>query len=61
VKQLRQAVLDERAACIRIVTDYQVPVGNSPAGEMASDWTMQALREIRDAIRARGAAQEGGE
>jgi hypothetical protein len=39
----------ERAA--KIVTTYQVPVGNSAAGEMAADWTMDALREIRNAIR----------
>lgn len=37
---------------IKIVESHQVPVGNSAAGEMACEWTMDALREIRAAIRA---------
>ena len=41
----------ERERCVRIVEAHQVPVGNSAAGEMAAEWTMDALREIRDAIR----------
>lgn len=40
----------ERERCIQIVETYQVPVGNSAAGEMAAEWTMDALREVRDAI-----------
>lgn len=43
----------EREDCIRTIELYQVPVGNSAAGEMAAEWTMDALREVRDAIRAR--------
>ncbi len=35
---------------IHIIEAYQVPVGNSAAGEMAAEWTMAALREIRDEI-----------
>ena len=51
-----QAALDagvaaERERCVRIVEAYPVPVGNSAAGEMAAERTMDALREIRDAIR----------
>lgn len=42
--------------CVRIIEGYQVPVGNSAAGEMAAEWTMDALREVREAIRA---AQKG--
>lgn len=48
----------ERAAYERarhIVRTYQVPVGNSPAGEMACEWTMDALKEIDDAIAELGA------
>lgn len=45
------AVAAERERCIRIVETYQVPVGNSAAGEMAAEWTLQALREVRDEIR----------
>jgi hypothetical protein len=40
-----------RQRCVQIVEAYKVPVGNSAAGEMAAEWTMDALREIRDAIR----------
>ena len=41
----------ERGRCLRIIEAHQVPVGNSAAGEMAAEWTMEALREVRDAIR----------
>jgi hypothetical protein len=43
----------ERQACIDIIEAYRIPVGNSPAGEMACEWTYKALHEIRDDIRAR--------
>ena len=48
----------ERAAYERarhIVRTYKVPVGNSAAGEMACEWTMEALKEIDNAILALGA------
>jgi hypothetical protein len=51
---LEEAVEAEREACVKIIKAYQIPIGNSPAGEMARDWTVDALKEIRDAIRARG-------
>ena len=44
----------EREACIEIVESYRVSVGNSCAGELACEWTMENLREIREAIRTRG-------
>ena len=44
----------EREACISIIEGYRIPVGNSAAGEMACEWTYDALREIRAAIRAHG-------
>ena len=44
----------EREACMKIIKAYQIPIGNSPAGEMARDWTVDALKYIRDEIRARG-------
>ncbi len=44
----------EREACIKVIETHQIPVGNSAAGELARDWTYDALREIRDEIRARG-------
>ena len=45
---------EEREACIEIIETYRIPVGNSPSGELACEWTYRALHEIRDDIRARG-------
>lgn len=36
---------------INIIETYEVPIGNSPAGELACDWTFDALRKIRDQIK----------
>ncbi len=36
---------------IAIVETYRVSVGNSAAGEMAAEWTMENLRDIRDELR----------
>lgn len=36
--------------CLEIVERYQVPIGNSAAGELAREWTMEALRQIREEI-----------
>ena len=44
----------ERKAFIEILETYRIPVGNSPAGELACEWTYRALHEIRDDIRERG-------
>ena len=44
---------DENEACAQIVGMYQIPLGNSAAGEMACEWTYDALNEVYDAIRAR--------
>lgn len=44
----------EREACVQIVEEYRIPVGNSVAGELAREWTYYALKEIREDIRARG-------
>lgn len=49
-------VAEERERVIKIIEAYRVPVGNSAAGEMACDWTLEALREIRAAIRGTEAA-----
>ncbi len=37
--------------CVNKLETYQIPVGNSAAGELACTWTYDALREIRDDIR----------
>ena len=37
--------------CVDKIETYRIPVGNSAAGEMACDWTYDALKEIRDEIK----------
>ena len=46
----------EREACLGVIETHQIPVGNSAAGEMACEWTYDALKEIATNIRARGQA-----
>lgn len=37
--------------CIDSIETYRIPVGNSAAGELACEWTYDALLEIRDEIK----------
>lgn len=37
--------------CIDKIETYRIPVGNSAAGEMACEWTYDALESIRDDIK----------
>ncbi len=37
--------------CIDEIETYQIPVGNSAAGEMACEWTYDALKDIRQNIK----------
>ena len=37
--------------CLNIIKQYPIPVGNSPAGELAAEWTYTALEQIRDTIK----------
>ena len=46
---VRAQALEE---AINIIEEYRIPVGNSAAGEMACEWTYDALHRIRDDIRA---------
>ena len=46
------AVAAERERCIGIIESHHIPVGNSATGEMACEWTYDALKTIRAAIRA---------
>jgi hypothetical protein len=48
VEQFAELVIQE---CINQIESYQIPVGNSPAGELASEWTYDALSTIRDNIK----------
>ena len=50
--QLAAAVAAERERCIGIIESHHIPVGNSATGEMACEWTYDALKTIRAAIRA---------
>ena len=46
--EVARAVLEGAA---KVLTHYQIPVGNSAAGELACEWTYDALKECRDNIR----------
>ena len=45
---------DEREECLKIIDNYEIPVGNSRAGEISCAMTYGALKDIHDAIKARG-------
>lgn len=46
---VRAQTLEE---AVTIIEEHRIPVGNSAAGEMACEWTYDALHRIRDDIRA---------
>ena len=46
------------AECIDKIETYRIPVGNSAAGEMACEWTYDALKEIRDEIKEHFGVEE---
>jgi hypothetical protein len=48
MREFAQLIVKE---CIGKIETYQIPVGNSAAGEMACEWTYDALKEIRDEIK----------
>ena len=37
--------------CLDQIESYKIPCGNSPSGEMACEWTYDALKSIRDDIK----------
>jgi hypothetical protein len=37
--------------CINEIETYRIPCGNSASGELACEWTYDALKEIRDNIK----------
>jgi len=37
--------------CIEKIETHRIPVGNSPAGELACEWTYDALKCVRDEIK----------
>ena len=44
--------------CIDKIETHRIPVGNSAAGEMACEWTYNALMEIRDEIKEHFGVEE---
>jgi hypothetical protein len=48
LEKFTQLIVQE---CINKIETYQISVGNSAAGEMACDWTYDALKEIHDDIK----------
>jgi hypothetical protein len=46
-KKFAELIIQE---CICKIETYRIPVGNSAAGEMACEWTYDALKEIRNDI-----------
>jgi hypothetical protein len=47
--EVARAVLE---AAAQVLSEHQIPVGNSCAGEIACELTYDALKECRDNIRA---------
>ena len=37
--------------CIGIIDDHRIPIGNSAVGELACEWTYEALQRIKDNIK----------
>lgn len=37
--------------CIGIIEDHRIPLGNSAVGELACEWTYEALQRIKDNIK----------
>jgi ethanolamine ammonia-lyase large subunit len=37
--------------CIGIIEDHRIPLGNSAVGELACEWTYEALQIIKDNIK----------
>ena len=44
--------------CIDKIETYRIPVGNSSSGELACEWTYDALKEIRDEIKEHFGVEE---
>jgi hypothetical protein len=55
LEKLAELIVKE---CVDKIETYRIPVGNSAAGEMACEWTYDALKEIRDEIREHFGVEE---
>ena len=60
IKQTRDTKFAELIVkeCIDKIETHRIPVGNSAAGEMACEWTYNALMEIRDEIKEHFGVEE---
>ncbi len=50
LQKFAQLIIKE---CIEEIETYRIPVGNSAAGEIACEWTYDALKDIRQNIKDR--------
>lgn len=48
LEQFANAIIQQ---CIDSIETYKIPVGNSASGELACEWTYDALLSIRDEIK----------
>jgi hypothetical protein len=55
MKKFAEAIVRE---CINKIETHQIPVGNSAAGEMACEWTYDALKQVRDEIKEHFGVEE---
>lgn len=51
-KEMKEAWKGGIAQAIDLIENTRVSVGNSAAGEMAAEWTMDNLREVRDELKS---------
>ena len=48
LEKFAESIVEE---CLDKIETYEISCGNSPAGEMACEWTYDALKSIRDDIK----------
>ena len=48
LEQFANLIIQE---CLNTIETHKIPVGNSPAGELAFGWTYDSLAAISDSIR----------
>jgi hypothetical protein len=49
--RLAEAYEQGKSDSIRVIEAHKIPLGNSVSGELAAEWTLDALHEIRAEIR----------
>lgn len=52
LQDINECIRDiEKQRCLHIIETYRVPAGNSQAGEIACEMTIDILKDIADQIR----------